>query len=293
MRKTFTYVLLFLGIMSFSQIIKGKVISGEDGSAVSFAKVGIENVPIGTMTNKTGDFSLDVTGLEKKHRIKIEAAGYNTFAKEISDVSREAPEQILLMPRITEIAEVTVVAKNYKNEKLGSTSKNKRPNIRFASGNPETANNKFTDKQPKTFQYPEIAILIDAKKRSKITKINMNLAMFELPNPVLSRFIIYSEKNGVPDQIINSEDLLFTLDKESIKSNVFTLEVTNQNIWVEGKIFVSYQILDPTFSGEFKISMGFFGTGMLRMFVEHWKKLSAGIAPAINIDVKTEQQPCN
>ncbi len=289
MRKTFTFVLLFLGIMSFSQIIKGRVISGEDGSAVSFAKVGIENVPIGTVTNKTGDFLLDVTGLDKKHRIKIEAAGYNTFLKEISDVSTEAPEQILLMPRITEIAEVTVVAKNYKNEKLGSTSKNKRPNIRFASGNPETANNKFTDKQPKTFQYPEIAILIDAKKRSKITKINMNLAMFELPNPVLSRFIIYSEKNGVPDQIINSEDLLFTLDKESIKSNVFTLEVTNQNIWVEGKIFVSYQILDPTFSGEFKISTGFFGIGMLRMFVEHWKKLSAGIAPAINIDVKMEQ----
>lgn len=42
MRKTFTIVLLFLGIMSFSQIIKGRVISGEDGSAVSFAKVGIE-----------------------------------------------------------------------------------------------------------------------------------------------------------------------------------------------------------------------------------------------------------
>ncbi len=185
MRKTFTFALLFLGIMSFSQIIKGTVISSEDGSAVSFAKVGIENVPIGTVTNKTGDFSLDVTGLDKKYSIKIEAAGYNTFAKEISAFSTEAPEQILLMPRITDIAEVTVVAKNYKNEKLGSTSKNKRPNIRFASGNPEIANNKFTDKQPKTFQYPEIAILIDAKKRSKITKINMNLAMFELPNPVL------------------------------------------------------------------------------------------------------------
>jgi len=28
---------------------------------------------------------------------------------------------------------------------------------------------------------------------------------------------------------------------------------------------------------------------LLRMFVEHWKKLSAGIAPAINIDVKMEQ----
>ena len=289
MRKIFTFVLLFLAIISFSQIIKGKVISSEDSSAVSFAKVGIENLPVGTLTSNNGDFLIDVTEVDKKHRIKIEAAGYNIFVKEISDILKEAPEQILLMPKIINIAEVSIVGKNYKEEKIGSNSKNKRPNIRFASGNSEFVKNKSTDRQPRTFQYPEIAILIDVKKRSKITKINMNFAKFELQNSVLSRFIIYSEKNGFPDQIINSDDLTFTLEKSNIKSNVFTLDVTNKNMWVDGKIFVSYQILDPTFNGEFRISTGFFGTGMLRMFVEQWKKLSTGIAPAINVDVRMEQ----
>lgn len=289
MRKTFTFILLLLGIISFSQIIKGKVISSEDSSAVSFAKVGIENLPIGTLTNNNGDFSIDVTEVDKKHRIKIEAAGYNIFVNEISAILTKAPEQILLIPKIINIAEVSIVGKNYKEEKIGSNSKNKRPNIRFASDNSEFVKNKSTDKQPRTFQYPEIAILIDAKKRSKITKINMNFAKFELQNSVLSRFIIYSEKNGFPDQIINADDLTFTLEKSKIKSNIFTLDVTNKNIWIDGKTFVSYQILDPTFNGEFRISTGFFGTGMLRMFVEQWKKLSSGIAPAINVDVRMEQ----
>lgn len=289
MRKTFTFALLFLGIISFSQIINGKVISSGDSSTVSFAKVGIENLPIGTLTNNNGDFSIDVTAVDKKHRIKIEAAGYNIFVKEISDILKEAPEQILLVPKIINIAEVSIVGKKYKEEKIGSNSKNKRPNILFASGNSEFVKNKSIDKQPRTFQYPEIAILIDAKKRSKITKINMNFAKFELQNSVLSRFIIYSEKNGFPDQIINSDDLTFTLEKSNIKSNVFTLDVTNKNIWVDRKIFVSYQILEPTFNGDFRISTGFFGTGRLRMFVEQWKKLSTGIAPAINVDVRREQ----
>lgn len=288
MRKTSTFILLFLGIIGFSQIINGKVISSEDSSVVSFAKVGIENLPIGTLTNNNGDFSIDITEVNKNHKIKVEAAGYNIFVKEISAFSKDAPEQILLIPKIIDIAEVSIVGKNYKEAKIGSNSKTKKPNILFTASNSEFVKNNSTDKQITTYQYPEIAILINPKKRSKITKINMNIAKFELPSSVLSRFIIYSEKNGSPDQIINSDDLTFKLEKSNIKNNVFSLDVTNKNIWVDGKIFVSYQILDPVFNGEFRISTGFFGTGMLRMFVEEWKKLSTGIVPAINVDVKME-----
>lgn len=289
MRKTSTFILLFLQIIGFAQIINGKVISSEDSSAVSFAKVGIENLPIGTLTNNNGEFSINMTEVDKKSSIRVEAAGFDIFIKEISAMSIEKPEEIMLVPKTINIAEVSIVGKIYKDEKIGSDSKAKRPNILFTSNNSEFSKNNFTADQLRTFQNPEIAILIAPKKRSKITKINMNIAKFELPNSVFSRFIIYSEKNGFPDQIINSDDLTFKLEKSNIKSNVFTLDVTNKNIWIDGNIFVSYQVLDPGFNGEFRISSGFFGKGMLRMFVEHWKKLSVGIVPAINVDLKAEQ----
>ena len=138
-------------------------------------------------------------------------------------------------------------------------------------------------------QNPEIAIQINNKKKSKILRININFAKFELSNSVLSRFTIYSEHNGLPKGIINSEDILFNLNKNDIKNGVFTLDVSDKNIWVKDKVFVAYQVLEPNFDGEFWICTGFLGNGLLRKYVENWQKISASIVPAINIDVSTEK----
>ncbi|ADQ81573.1 hypothetical protein J5295_01525 [Riemerella anatipestifer] len=135
----------------------------------------------------------------------------------------------------------------------------------------------------------EIAVPIQSNSKSKITKININFAKFEINKPMPARFIIYSESEGKPDKILNSEDILFSIENENVKNNVFTLDVSDKNIWFKGKIFVSFQPLDRNFSGSFFISAGFLGSSYKRSFVEKWRKFPASIVPAINIDVKSEK----
>ncbi|MDY3318645.1 hypothetical protein PG637_04405 [Riemerella anatipestifer] len=135
----------------------------------------------------------------------------------------------------------------------------------------------------------EIAVPIQVKHKSKITKINLNLAQFNVNKAIPARFIIYSELDGKPHHILNKEDLIFEISSENLKDNTFSLEVSDKNIWFSGKIFVGFQPLDRNFTGSFSISAGLFGRSFMRSFVEKWRKLPASIVPAINLEIKTEK----
>ena len=288
MDKIITIILTFLGVLCFSQNISGIIISSEDNSPIRFAKIGIEESVIGTLTDENGNFSIDLTGVDRNSKVKVEIAGFENYSATVSTFSPNSLAKIFLSPRIINIEEVFILGGKFIEKNLGSSSKIKKPHIFFIPASSESVVNKLDKEKIVSTQNPEVAIQIDSKKKSKILRINMNFAKFNLNNSVLSRFTIYSEKDGFPNQIINSEDLIFNLKKDDLKDGVFTLDVSQNNIWIENKIFVSYQVLEPHFENEFWICVGFFGKGFLRMYVENWKKISKSIVPAINIDVITE-----
>lgn len=289
MNKLTLFIFTFLGFLSYSQIVNGTIVSSEDNSPIGFVKIGVENLAIGNLTDENGNFKIDLTGIDKNSKIKIEVAGFETYMNDVSTFTVEGPIKISLNPKITNIEEVSILGKNYIEQNLGSNSKMKKPNILFISRNSDYAKKNLSKEQLEKIQNPEVAIQIDSKKKSKILRINMNFAKFELTNSINSRFTIYSEKNGLPNEIINSEDILFDINKNNIKDGVFTLNVSDKNIWIKDKIFIAYQILEPNFNDEFRICAGLFGKGFLRVYVENWQKTSAGVVPAINIDVKTEK----
>ena len=289
MNKLTLLIFTFWGFFSFSQIISGTLLSSEDNSPIRFAKIGVENLQVGSLTDDNGNFSIDLTGIDKNSQSKIEVAGFETYLNKVSTLELTNPIKISLNPRVISIEEVSILGKNYVDQNLGSNSKMKRPHILFISRSSDYAKKNFNKEQLEKMQNPEVAIQIDNKKRSKLLRIKMNFAKFELNNSLRSRFTIYSEKNGIPNEIINSEDIIFEISKQNIKNGVFTLDVSDKNIWINDRIFVAYQVLEPDFSDEFWISAGLFGKGFLRVYVENWQKISAGVVPAINIDVKTEK----
>ena len=115
----------------------------------------------------------------------------------------------------------------------------------------------------------------------------MNIAQFNSNQLVLLRYTIYNEENNLPGKSLLEEEITVELTKDQIKDGVFTLDVNDQNIWVQGKFFVGIQFLKQ-FEGNIKISAALFRTGYLRQFYGDWAKVSIA-APAINIDVKVEK----
>ena len=176
MNKLTLLIFTFWGFFSFSQIISGTLLSSEDNSPIRFAKIGVENLQVGSLTDDNGNFSIDLTGIDKNSQIKIEVAGFETYLNKVSTLELTNPIKISLNPRVISIEEVSILGKNYVDQNLGSNSKMKRPHILFISRSSDYAKKNFNKEQLEKMQNPEVAIQIDNKKRSKLLRIKMNFA---------------------------------------------------------------------------------------------------------------------
>jgi len=288
MKKLILLLIIFTINHSFSQIINGTIISSEDNSPIQYAKIGFDNIEKGTFSDEKGNFSIDLSNIDSNSILKIEIAGFETYKISVMNLKQTNSSKIILNPKITEIQEVSILNKKYIEKNLGFTSKSKKIHLDYLPRNSPTALKKYSKEELDKPQV-EIAVPIQAKSKSKIIKININFAKFNISTPIPARFIIYSELDGKPDKIINSEDIIFLVNNENIKENVLSLNISDKNIWFKDKIFVSFQPLDRNFSGNFWLSAGLLGNTFIRSYVENWKKLPGGIVPAINIDVKSEK----
>ena len=115
----------------------------------------------------------------------------------------------------------------------------------------------------------------------------MNIAEFNLEKPVILRYTIYNDEKNRPGKSLLEEEITIELTQDKIKDGVFTLDVNDQNIWVQGKFYVGIQFVKE-FEGNIAISAALFRTGYMRQFYGKWDKVSIA-APAINIDVKVEK----
>lgn len=288
MKKIISLFLIFIINPYFSQIVKGTLISSEDNLPVQYAKIGFENIEKGNFSDENGNFILDLTNIDKKSIVKIEVAGFQTYQNSLEKILQTNPLSITLNPRITDIEEIVISSKNYEEKNLGYNSKSKKLHIDYLPKNSKVLEKRYTKEELEKPQM-EIAVPIQSKNKSKITKININFAKFDIGKPMPARFIIYSELDGKPNQILNEKDLFFEISNSNIKDNTFTLDVNDKNIWFKGKIFVSFQPLDRNFTGSFWISAGVLGNSFARSFLEQWRKLPASFVPAINVDVKMEK----
>ncbi len=286
--KYFCLLLLFCLNWFSSQTIHGTIVYNETKQPVPFAKIGILNENLGAIADEKGNFSLDFTNVNKSSNLIVEVAGFKPYQIFVGKFINQSNHQIFLEERITDIMEVVISAKKFKDANLGYNSKSKKIHIDYLSKNSVGAKKRYSEEELNQPQ-SEIAISIETKKNTKLIKINLNFAQFTLDKPIPARFNIYDEKDGKPNQLVNSQDLVFEISKDAIKDGVCTLDVSRKNIWLKGKHFISFQPLDRNFEGNFFVSAGFLGKAFQRSYLEPWRVLPASIVPAINVDVKIER----
>ena len=121
--KTLTFFSLFLllTIELHSQTITGKVVDTTSGDLLEYVSIGIVHTPIGTITNKTGEFKLDVTGQFPKAIVRFSMIGFKAQTFSIDELSNKE-NVIRLKQEPIPIDEVTIKASN-KFKKVGTTNR--------------------------------------------------------------------------------------------------------------------------------------------------------------------------
>ncbi|MGE8554871.1 MAG: alpha/beta fold hydrolase [Chryseobacterium jejuense] len=274
--KKLSVLSFILTVSAFNaQIISGTIISKNENQPISYVKIGVDKKTIGTISDGRGNFSIDLTGLDPQQKVKIEVPGYDLYEETVQNFKKNDQQKVFLNEKTKTIKEIAIKPKKLVDKNWGVKTKTKSV-LYFV--NPAGDKAGFMG---------ETALEFNAKKRSKIKNINLNIARYTSTEPVMMRYSIYSEKNSFPDENLLDEEITVQLTEDMIKDGTYTLDVNDHNIWVKGKFFVGIQFL-KAFNGSIKISAALFKTGFIREFYGDWKKMTIA-APAINIDVKMDK----
>jgi len=122
---------------AYNQVIKGKVLDKSNKSAIEFASIYFSGTFVGTHPDQNGYFELEVSK-NSSMPLTISALGYYSFT--LTDFKTDKPYIIYLEPKVFEIGEVVVTAKNkssarerylriFKQEFLGETPNAKKCEI--------------------------------------------------------------------------------------------------------------------------------------------------------------------
>ena len=273
--KKINFILALFAILSFhAQTISGTVISKDDNHPIPYAKIGIVNSNYGIQADENGKFQIKLDDISKDKELIVAVAGYKQFRSSVEDFVKTNPHNIYLYEKVTNIQDVVMTPKNYKDKNLGVNSKSK--SVMFTP-NMEKGNSVVE----------ETAVEFSSNKKLKITKINMNFSRFESTTPIKVRYTIYDEKDGKPNNLILSKDIIATINKDDLDDFTYSLDVTNEKIWLEGKFFVGIQFIGQS-NGKVALSGALFRSGYYRSFYGNWEKIGMA-APAINIDVKVQK----
>ena len=140
--------------------------------------------------------------------------------------------------------------------------------------------------------FNEYAIKVENKKHLKVKTINVNIVTFEVKGSATLIFDIQNASNGFPDdkKSLTNETLKLTINKNDIKNNKVSLDISDKNIWTNEDFFVLVRV-EESLNGKLYFGGNIFAFSKntyYRNYFGEWKKYSTG-EPSINVDVQIEK----
>ncbi|WPC10574.1 carboxypeptidase-like regulatory domain-containing protein [Riemerella anatipestifer] len=103
-------VSLFYGIFT-AQTISGKIISKENNEPIPFARIGIENENFGAIADENGNYSIDLTNVDRNKNLTVQIGGFVNFSQSIQKIIN-GNHTIFLNEKVVGIQEVFLNPKN-------------------------------------------------------------------------------------------------------------------------------------------------------------------------------------
>ncbi|MCQ4035117.1 carboxypeptidase-like regulatory domain-containing protein [Kaistella montana] len=276
MKKILVLLTLSIFTINFSQLIVGKIINKAE-NPIQSARVGIENTEIGDLTDENGNFQIDFSNIDKNANLKVYVSEFILYEIKVNDFIKSNRE-IILRERAINIEPVSINPKKYKYKNFGTSN--------------AKTNYCGYDSEKKDRLFNEYAIKVENKKHLKVKTINVNIVNFEVNGSATLIFDIQNASNGFPDdkKSLTNETLKLTINKNDIKNNKVSLDISDKNIWTNEDFFVLVRV-EESLNGKLYFGGNIFAFSKntyYRNYFGEWKKYSTG-EPSINVDVQIEK----
>lgn len=238
-------LLLVSALAAQAQLFDGVVKDAKTNQPLPYVNVGIIGKSIGTVTDSAGRYNLTLANHDADS-LRISMIGYRALTYRVSDFLKKDQKIISLTPVVTQLKEVKVSNKKWKEVILGNTTQSKSGNAGFRSNR---------------LGYEMGTIIKIKKSPTYIKEFNASIAS-EVTQPVKLRLNFYSVKDGLPDQLLQNQNIFVTVNKGQEKINI---NLEQYNIYVEDKFFVSLEWIENA-GGRgvmFSAGLSLFGSGAI------------------------------
>jgi len=225
MKKVLLFVVFVLiqQVTANAQVFEGIVKDAQTKENLSYVNIGVIGKSNGTVTDDNGHFKLSLNN-SNTDSLRISMIGYMPKTYLVSNfiMHYNPGETIMLVPALHQLAEVKISGRKSKLAVLGNTTQSKSTNAGFTS-------NKLGN---------EIGEIIKIKRAPTFLKqFNASLAQ-TVTDSIKLRLNFYSVKDGLPDEILQQQNIFVTIKKGQQQ---ITVDLTPYNIVVNDKFFVSLE----------------------------------------------------
>lgn len=229
-------ILSFYFFSSSSQTYSGQLINKESGQPILYANIGITGKNIGTVSNATGWFKIELNSKFDKDTLCISCIGYDMrtyLIRDFKDNIRNSDQvKIELLPKSYLLEEVIIQPVDTKIYTLGN----------FCESNSPYGNAFYSD-----ILGTEMGVIINLprnKNKAFLKNFRFYVGEFTFDKfPV--RLNIYNLKNDQPYENILEKQIFFEITSEG----EYIIDLEKYNIITNGDFFISleyYKIADQT-----------------------------------------------
>jgi hypothetical protein len=223
--KTLSLFFLLFSVLTFGQKtevknnkLAGIIIDKTSNAPLAYVNIGIPDTGIGTVSNGTGRYSLKIPeNIKNNDSVSFSFMGYKSEKKSVKDL-RGPKVKIYLEPQDNVLGEVVLKTKGLKEKRLGRTNRG----LGLMYYNYYSAKEEEVDDR----LGKELGMNIKLRTSCIIDKFNFAVSTNEFAKLKL-RLNFYSLKNGEPDSLLISNNIIIELREKADGWQTIDLEPYN------------------------------------------------------------------
>lgn len=220
------FCLMVTALMSRAQIFEGIVKDAKTNGVLPYVNVGIIGKSVGTVTDSAGRYKLNLSGHDAD-TLKLSMIGYVPVSYQVAAFTGGNHKIVLLQPSVTQLKEVTVKNRKWKEGILGNTSRS------------DHSNAGFTDNR----LGHEMGAVIKIKRSPTYLK-KFNVHISNAPAyPVKLRLNLYSLKKGMPDKLLQNQNIY--VDVVAGQKDI-EVDLTPYGIYVDDNFFAGLEWIETS-----------------------------------------------
>jgi hypothetical protein len=223
-KKVFFLFVLFLPEVIFGQLFEGSVLLKDTNTGIPFVDVGIIGKNIGTVTDQSGNFSINLDKINDSDSIRFSMIGYDSRSFLVHTFKEDSIKTVYLNPKSYYLTEVKVFYHKTRRIILGTPV------------NTETLKSGFGENNLGS----ELGVKINSPGEVQLLDLNLNVATCTYDS-VTYRLNIYQTVDEVIYKNILSEPIYVSFTKDRI-NHIVTFDLQKYSIVVKGDFLVTLEL---------------------------------------------------